>query len=218
MSATLPETQSHYTDTVSQSRLFVMTSDLRDRSREILRAELASAAADFCAAQGFADVTVDDIAQSIGISRATFFRYFRSKEDAVVAAAHAGRPSLAAAVRDAAAGDTAWRAIRNAKEPTVETARTDTARLRARVQMIGSAPGLRARLALDRADDRAALAEALADRVDERDTAVAVAAAAIAAVDAAWTLWSADADADFGDALDRAFRLVAAAPEARLGP
>ena len=52
-----------------------MTLGVRKRSREILRAELAEAAADYCVEHGFDTVTVEEIAQGIGISRATYFRY-----------------------------------------------------------------------------------------------------------------------------------------------
>lgn len=193
-----------------------MNADVRDRSREILRAELAVAASDFCAERGFESVTVDDIAQAIGVSRATFFRYFGSKEDAVVAAARTVRTPLADGIRGEPAGVSAWTAARSAMAATVEVARVDPGRLRSRVRMISASPALRARLALHHADDRVELAEALTERMTDPHAARAVAGAAMAAIDLGWSLWASDSSADLGTELDRAFALVADAGAARL--
>lgn len=193
-----------------------MNADVRDRSREILRAELANAAADFCAQHGFETVTVDDIAQSIGISRATFFRYFATKEDAVITAVRSGRASLADGVRAQASGITAWTATRAALQPQVSSVRADPDRLRARLLMISTVDGLRARLSLDRATERESLAAALAERISEKDAAPAIAGAALAAVDLAWIRWAADPRADLDAELDRAFALVGGAAEVLL--
>ncbi|GAA4881332.1 TetR family transcriptional regulator [Saccharopolyspora cebuensis] len=53
------------------------------QGRRRVRGELALAALDLFAEQGFEATTVDHIAEAAGISRRTFFRYFRSKEDVV---------------------------------------------------------------------------------------------------------------------------------------
>ena len=193
-----------------------MSSDLRDRSREILRAELADAAADYCADHGFDAVTADDIAHAIGVSRATFFRYFGSKEDAVITAIRSGRVSLADGVRQQPAGVTALAAVRAAITPTIDAVRADPDRLRARLLMISTVDGLRARLSLDRATSRDALGAAIAERTGDPDAALAAAGAAMAAIDLAWILWARDADADIAAAFDRAFALVGGAADLRL--
>ncbi|MGP9814974.1 TetR family transcriptional regulator, partial [Glutamicibacter sp. 363] len=59
---------------------------VRDRVREKMKAELAQQAYAVFAERGMENVTAQQAAQAIGISRATFFRYFSSKEDAVVTA------------------------------------------------------------------------------------------------------------------------------------
>ncbi|MCU7822315.1 TetR family transcriptional regulator [Kitasatospora sp. DSM 101779] len=51
--------------------------------RRQMRQELASAAMDLFANQGYEETTVDQIAAEAGVARRTFFRYFRSKEEAI---------------------------------------------------------------------------------------------------------------------------------------
>ncbi|GAA0529433.1 TetR family transcriptional regulator [Saccharopolyspora thermophila] len=51
--------------------------------RRRVRSALALAAMELFAAQGFEATTVDQIADTAGVGRRTFFRYFRSKEDVV---------------------------------------------------------------------------------------------------------------------------------------
>lgn len=51
--------------------------------RAEVRRELAHAAVALFAEHGYDETTVDDIAAAAGVGRRTFFRYFRSKEDAV---------------------------------------------------------------------------------------------------------------------------------------
>ena len=47
------------------------------------RARVERAALDLFALRGFENVTSDEVADSAGISRRTFFRYFATKADAV---------------------------------------------------------------------------------------------------------------------------------------
>ncbi len=54
-----------------------------ERKRTATRQRIAAAAAQLVAGRGLAGTTVDHIAEAAGIGRATFFRYFSSKEDAV---------------------------------------------------------------------------------------------------------------------------------------
>ncbi|WSZ86847.1 TetR family transcriptional regulator [Streptomyces sp. NBC_00859] len=48
-----------------------------------MRRELASAAMELFAAKGYEATTVDEIAAQAGVARRTFFRHFRSKEEAI---------------------------------------------------------------------------------------------------------------------------------------
>ncbi|MFC4947160.1 TetR family transcriptional regulator [Pseudonocardia sp. GCM10023141] len=51
--------------------------------RAEVRRDLVAAAVQLFRSQGYEDTTVDDIAAAAGVGRRTFFRYFRSKEDAI---------------------------------------------------------------------------------------------------------------------------------------
>lgn len=61
----------------------VATASLAERKRMAMRQRIAAAAAQLVADRGLAGTTVDRIADEADIGRATFFRYFNSKEDAV---------------------------------------------------------------------------------------------------------------------------------------
>ncbi|SEN03554.1 TetR family transcriptional regulator [Nonomuraea pusilla] len=59
--------------------------DGRDRmpARRDVRRELMSAAISLSLTTGFDETTVDEIARAAGVARRTFFRHFRTKEDAI---------------------------------------------------------------------------------------------------------------------------------------
>lgn len=188
-----------------------MGNDVRDRTREILRAELADAAATFCAEHGFDEVTADEIAHGIGVSRATFFRYFASKEDAVVSAARgaAARGAFAERIAETAdaaePGTTVWAIIRTAAESMIDMADTRGDALRARVRMITEVPALKAHLASQRRNEQSAVADVLRGRLSGDRTARALAAAAVAAADLAWQEWACTPDSKLRPLLDAYF-------------
>ncbi|MFI9007803.1 TetR/AcrR family transcriptional regulator [Actinosynnema sp. NPDC053489] len=60
-------------------------SGLRERKKLATRTALADAALRLCVAHGLDGVTVEQVATEAGVSLRTFFNYFSSKEEAVVA-------------------------------------------------------------------------------------------------------------------------------------
>ena len=58
---------------------------LLERKRQLVRDELTEAAVKLLAFQGFEETTIEQMAAAAGVSRRTFFRYFQSKEDVVIA-------------------------------------------------------------------------------------------------------------------------------------
>jgi AcrR family transcriptional regulator len=190
-----------------------MNVGVRDRSREILRVELAEAAAEFCVEHGFAELTVEQIAHGIGVSRATFFRYFTSKEDAVVSAFRGSAGALAERVAaiPLAPGSTAWSLVRAAIEPMIRFSRDRGEALRGRIRMIDSVPALKGRLAWERRSEQAAVAEALTTRTGDERAAKAIAAATLGAIDLAWQEWALTEGTDLADLIDVYFDALASA-------
>jgi AcrR family transcriptional regulator len=54
---------------------------VKERRRELMAAEFERIAMDLFVERGYADVSVDDIAEAAGVSARTFYRYFTAKED-----------------------------------------------------------------------------------------------------------------------------------------
>ena len=188
-----------------------MTAGVRERARDALLFELAQEIFDVFAERGFEEVTVDEAARAAGISRATFFRYFGSKEDAVVAALEATPRDYGAILRalPAREGESAWALVRRAFEISAEVARARPALLRARARLLSGTPSVRARLSLRRAEQEASLADALTERLGDALAARALAAAAVAAHDLAWRVWSESDEPDLGVVLDAVFGRLA---------
>ena len=85
------------------------------RRRAATRQRIAAAAAQLVADVGLAGATVDRIADAADIGRATFFRYFNSKEDAVAEGVNAlWLDRITTALADQPTGLTATEAVQGA--------------------------------------------------------------------------------------------------------
>ncbi|QFZ19417.1 TetR/AcrR family transcriptional regulator [Saccharothrix syringae] len=94
---------------------------LRDRKKRQTRKALSRAAVDLVAERGLDHVTVEDISAAADVSPRTFFNYFASKEDAVLAPDPEAGARLRAGVLAQPAGLSAVEAVREALLAEVST-------------------------------------------------------------------------------------------------
>ncbi len=184
-----------------------MRTAIKDVGRDATRLYLAEAIFDWFVANGFEQTTVEEAARSAGISRATFFRYFRSKEDAVIAAVRSSELDFSGALKslDSAVGVSTWTHLRQAFEAAVIATEADSARVRARALMITSVPTLAGQLHERRREQERMLMGALSEKLPDALTAKVVVAAAVSAFDLAWREWASGTEPSFRALLDEVF-------------
>jgi AcrR family transcriptional regulator len=186
---------------------------LAERKRQLVRDELCHAAMVLLAAQGFEATTVDQIVDAAGVSRRTFFRYFKSKEDVIlefladvgadVCAELSGRPPV----------ETPGTALREALTVAVETFTEHPEKSRALARLTLETPALRARYLDRQAGLQQDLAAVIARREGldlDTDMSPAVSAGmALTAFDIALTRWARQSGAeDLRALIDQAFALA----------
>jgi AcrR family transcriptional regulator len=91
----------------------------REIARAAVQAELSLAAYELVVEKGYGNVTLDDMAAAGGVSRSTFLRYFRTKDQAVLVALKAYVDRMADALRNRPREEDDWSALRNAIESFV---------------------------------------------------------------------------------------------------
>ncbi|MCW5719347.1 MAG: TetR family transcriptional regulator [Bauldia sp.] len=87
---------------------------LRERKRRQTLQRITDAAVRLFLAQGYEATTLDAIAAEAGISRRSFFSYFRSKDDILLSLQGSFGDEVAAEVRKAPPGSTPLHAVRDA--------------------------------------------------------------------------------------------------------
>jgi AcrR family transcriptional regulator len=92
---------------------------LKTRKRQVVRDALSAAALELFLARGFEAVTVEEIAQAAGLSRRTFFRYYKSKEDVMVEHLDRNGERLLAELAARPLDEPPLLAIRNALIPAI---------------------------------------------------------------------------------------------------
>ena len=187
--------------------------DLRAIIRDANRDQIAETAFSIFAERGFDDVTVDEVAKSAGISRASFFRYFKTKEQAVLAAYEHMGHEIAANLAQRPAGESAWAGLRASFDAAMPNYHANRVRSLARLQLTRETPSLRAHQLEHQARWGEAIGAVLAPRIGGEPGDVAVEAltgAAIAALDAALERWGrSDGELDLPALLDEAFDVIA---------
>jgi AcrR family transcriptional regulator len=188
--------------------------DLRTRARMQARAEVAQIAFDLFAERGFEATTATDAAAAAGISRASFFRLFSTKEEAVFVAQEAIGESIAAGLAERPAEEQIWTALRLAFRDRVGPLLDDVDSALARERLTHETAALRAHQLELQARWTEAIEAPVARRLgvkrgDLRSRVIA--GAAVSAFDAAVKAWGdAAGKQDLIELIDRSFAIVAA--------
>jgi AcrR family transcriptional regulator len=182
-------------------------------AQQSARAEIAEVAFQVFAERGFDQVTATEVATAAGISRASFFRYFDSKEDAVFVAQEETGADVAAALRERPAGEDAWTALRRALDAAVGLYQRSPGEALGRLRLIRSTPNLRVHQLERLAQWKESIGAALAGRLGLAAPDVKVEAlvgAALGALDAASSRWAeSDGADDLIELIDEAFAAIA---------
>jgi len=182
-------------------------------AREETRARIESAALDLFTAQGFEDVTIDEIAEAAGISRRTFFRHVGAKADAVWGDFDAHVLRLEAMLAATAGDQSVLASICAAYVEVNDYAETDLPMLRQRMRLILTEPALQAHSQVRYAAvDRVVAAHVARRTGTDHDALVArlVATSTRAAATTAFEVWLADGRLTLAAALHQAFDELAA--------
>ncbi|MBB2903216.1 AcrR family transcriptional regulator [Kineococcus radiotolerans] len=121
------------------------TKGVRERTRDAIRAELAAAAISAFQEEGFNASTVESIAARVGVSGRTFFRYFASKEDAVLQPMERLGADAAQRLGQRPSEEGTVQALRASLEVVLEAVLADQPLMRAVMTLNRSAPELRRR-------------------------------------------------------------------------
>src|SRR5690349_2685140 len=126
------------------------TSGLRDRKKAQTREAFVDVAVELFDQHGFDETTVDDIADAVGVSARTFYRYFARKEDVVLADGIERAERLRAGLAGQMGAASPLTALRAAIDQSVLGHRTPPEgaqawrRLRLQRRVISATPSLRA--------------------------------------------------------------------------
>jgi AcrR family transcriptional regulator len=166
---------------------------LRERRKKLTAAELEAAALRLFGERGFDSVTVDDIAAEADVSRRTFFRYFASKEDVLLADHFVQLARLREAMDARPPDETILTALRNAILSMTEDFEDRKEMVILRGRIMRGTPSLQARSLVHQRAWEEAMQGMVADRLGV-DPAVdlrpgVVAATALAAMRVAFTNW-----------------------------
>jgi AcrR family transcriptional regulator len=190
---------------------------LQRRAKDFIRAEVAATAIRLFLDEGFDEVTVDEISTAAGLSRRSFFRYFRSKEDLVVSVFTELAEQGARTFLERPSSEGVWSALRRSMDPVVEWAELDRRRALALMRLVFESDSLRAGY-LDRVDRwSASLASVMSARLGLDASAslyaTVVATAGMGAYVAGARAWvSGEGKDPLGLLFDQAFAALEAGP------
>jgi TetR/AcrR family transcriptional regulator, regulator of mycofactocin system len=181
------------------------------------RHRLQDIAIEMFSEQGYDEVTIEALAAAAGISRRTFFRYFSSKADALMAGFDADVDRLRAVLADSDPGLPLMDAIRNAVIEVNDYHADDLARLRQRLLLQHSNPALLANGILHYEEWQEVVAEFAARRLGQQPGDLlpqVIARSVFGAAYAGFMSWLADERGDLSPRLDGALQAMAGAFQA----
>jgi mycofactocin system transcriptional regulator len=190
-------------------------------AREETRARIEQAALELFAAQGFEQVTTDEVADAAGISRRTYFRYFSTKADAVWGDFGDHVVRLEALLAATAGEQSVLASICAAYVEVNDYAAADLPMLRQRMRLILTEPALQAHSQVRYADIDRVVAAHVARRTGVDPDALVprlVATSTRAAATTAFEVWLADGRITLGAALHQAFAELSAGFPSLRGP
>jgi AcrR family transcriptional regulator len=182
--------------------------DWRERKKAETRQRLQEQALRLFVERGYEATTVEQIAAAAGVSHMTFFRYFPTKEDAVLADSY--DPLLVAAIQARPPTEDPVTRIRTAVREGLAVIYAEAREaLLVRTRLALRTPALRARLWENQFATRDLLAGALEDGEPSFATRI-LASACLAALTTALEEWVAtEGAADLPDLVDDAFQVLA---------
>ena len=166
---------------------------LRERRKKLTAEELEAAAYRLFGERGFDNVTVDDIAAEADVSRRTFFRYFASKEDVLLADHFVQLARLREAMAERPGDEPIVTALRNALLSMTVDFEDRKEKIILRGRLMRDTPSLQARSLVHQRLWEEAMQEMVAERLgvdpvtDLRPGVVS--AATLAAMRVAFTIW-----------------------------
>ncbi|MDX3452852.1 TetR family transcriptional regulator [Streptomyces sp. ME02-8801-2C] len=184
---------------------------LRERMRATVRAEVTEVALRLFTDQGFGRTTADQIAAEAGLSRASLFRYFGTKEDIVLVGLEGNGQQVTEALAARPDEERPWVALRRAFDVLVRVNKESPERALSLLSLLHETPSLRARHLEKQLTWQEQMVPEIARRLDVRPErpedprAAALVAAALACLDAAARGWVAsEGTVPLADLLDQA--------------
>ncbi len=201
-------------DSMTMEPTEIPRSGLAVRKKERTKRQLAEAAAALFSERGYAGTTIDDIAAAVDVSPRTFFRYFPTKEDLVVAIGATSLDQFFEALKDRPPQESLQVALREAVRHSLAAGWEDTAKVRSFLALLRDTPALRARWLEEAYGNRDRMAEIIALRTntDPSDLRNLLIAGAITlTINTALQVWAdQDAEADASSFVYRGLHELAA--------
>ncbi|MFI6423814.1 TetR family transcriptional regulator [Promicromonospora sp. NPDC050880] len=89
-------------------------SGLRERTRRVIQRDITDTAERLFVERGYHATTIEHIAEAVGMSRRTLYRYFSTREEIVLGKLDLVGDDLLTALRDRPAGEELWVSLRRA--------------------------------------------------------------------------------------------------------